>query len=100
MKVIENPRAVQKQAFDHSRMGYPVLISMAVTRGSETMASITLDGYCTWMVTVIDESIRFAVIDASFDGLSCLFRGVVDISRNSHWGRGAAVSERIRPSTP
>ena len=87
LKGVERIREVQRQAVEESRLGIPLLFGMDVIHGYETIFPIPLGLSCTWDMKAIEESARIAAVEASADGISWTFSPMVDVSRDTRWGR-------------
>ncbi len=84
---VENINAIQKVAFEDSRLGIPLLIGCDVIHGYRTIFPIPLAESCTWDIALIEESARIAAEEATANGIHWTFAPMVDICRDPRWGR-------------
>lgn len=89
VKGVEKIRDVQRVAVEQSRLKIPLLFGMDVIHGYETVFPIPLALSCSWNMEAIKESARIAAQEASADGICWTFSPMVDICRDSRWGRMA-----------
>ena len=83
----ENVREVQRIAVEESRLGIPLLFGFDVIHGYKTQSPIPLAESASWDIKAIERSARLAAREASAAGLNWTFAPMVDISRDSRWGR-------------
>lgn len=78
---------VQRIAVEESRLKIPLIFSMDVIHGYETVFPIPLGLSCSWDMKLIEQSARIAAIEASADGINWTFSPMVDICKDARWGR-------------
>ena len=83
----ENVREFQRVAVEESRLGIPLLFGFDVIHGYKTQSPIPLAESASWDIKAIERSARLAAKEASAAGLNWTFAPMVDISRDSRWGR-------------
>ncbi len=83
----ENVKEVQRIAVEESRLGIPLLFGFDVIHGYKTQSPIPLAESASWDIKAIERSARLAALEASAAGLNWTFAPMVDISRDSRWGR-------------
>ena len=83
----ENVKEVQRIAVEESRLGIPLLFGFDVIHGYKTQSPIPLAESASWDIDAIKRSARLAAKEASAAGLNWTFAPMVDISRDSRWGR-------------
>ena len=83
----ENVKEVQRIAVEESRLGIPLLFGFDVIHGYKTQSPIPLAESASWDIKAIERSARLAAKEASAAGLNWTFAPMVDISRDSRWGR-------------
>ena len=83
----ENVKEVQRIAVEESRLGIPLLFGFDVIHGYKTQSPIPLAESASWDIDAIKRSARLAALEASAAGLNWTFAPMVDISRDSRWGR-------------
>ena len=83
----ENVKEVQRIAVEESRLGIPLLFGFDVIHGYKTQSPIPLAESASWDIKAIERSARLAALEASSAGLNWTFAPMVDISRDSRWGR-------------
>lgn len=80
-------RAFQTMAVENSRLGIPMMFAYDVIHGQKTMFPIPLAEAASWDLELIEKSARIAAIEASAQGLNWTFAPMIDITRDSRWGR-------------
>ena len=83
----ENVKEAQRIAVEESRLGIPLLFGFDVIHGYKTQSPIPLAESASWDIKAIERSARLAALEASAAGLNWTFAPMVDISRDSRWGR-------------
>ncbi len=78
---------LQKIAVEESPNGIPLLFSRDVIHGFKTIFPIPLGLAASWDVEVAESSSRVAAIEASSYGVRWTFAPMLDIARDSRWGR-------------
>ena len=78
---------LQKIAIDESPHGIPLLFSRDVIHGFKTIFPIPLGMAASWDTRVTESSSRVAAIEASSYGIRWTFAPMLDIARDSRWGR-------------
>lgn len=79
----------QKEAVENSRLGIPLIFGHDVVHGFRTIFPISLAQSCTWSPELHQESSRIAAREASTYGIDWTFAPMVEVSRDSRWGRVA-----------
>ena len=87
IKSVSKIKDVQKIAVEETRLKIPLLFGMDVIHGYETAFPIPLGLSCTWDMSLIEQSARFAATEASADGINWTFSPMVDVSKDPRWGR-------------
>lgn len=85
----EKINRLQKVAMEESRLGIPLLIGLDVVHGMNTIFPIPLAEACSWDVDVYKESARISAKEARTHGINWTFAPMVDVGRDSRWGRVA-----------
>lgn len=80
-------RAVQEAAVTNSRLGIPLIFGYDTIHGYQTMFPVPLAETASWDLEAIELSARIAATEAAAAGLHWTFAPMVDISRDSRWGR-------------
>lgn len=78
---------LQRIAVEESRAGIPILFSRDVIHGFKTMLPIPLGQAAGWDAAVIEAGARMAAEEATEAGIRWAFAPMVDVSRDSRWGR-------------
>lgn len=86
VKGAEKTRAMQKAAMQ-SRLRIPLLFGLDVIHGYKTTFPIPLAEAASWDLGAMEESARIAAVEASASGVHWTFAPMVDIARDSRWGR-------------
>lgn len=84
--------AVQKAAVEQSRLGIPLLVSRDVIHGFRTIFPIPLGMAATFNPQIVEKGARVAAIEATASGVRWTFSPMLDIARDSRWGRVAEGS--------
>ncbi|MCB8994649.1 MAG: glycoside hydrolase family 3 C-terminal domain-containing protein [Bacteroidales bacterium] len=86
---VDYNRMLQKMAVEETRLGIPMLFGYDVIHGYKTIFPIPLAEACSWDIPLIQESARLSAREAAASGINWVFAPMVDISRDSRWGRVA-----------
>lgn len=78
---------LQRIAVEESRLGIPLLFAKDVIHGYRTIFPIPIAESCTWDMNLAEKSAYAAAKEASASGLHWTFSPMVDIARDSRWGR-------------
>lgn len=70
-----------------SRLKIPLLFAQDVIHGYKTTFPIPLGEAASWDLEAIQKSARISAIEASASGIHWTFAPMVDIARDSRWGR-------------
>lgn len=84
--------AVQKAAVEESRLGIPVLVARDVIHGFRTIFPIPLGQAATFNPVLVEQGARVAAVEATASGVRWTFSPMLDIARDSRWGRVAEGS--------
>ena len=84
--------AVQRIAVEESRLGIPILVSRDVIHGFRTIFPIPLGMAATFDPAIVEQGARVAAIEATASGVRWTFSPMLDIARDSRWGRVAEGS--------
>jgi len=84
--------AIQKVAVEHSRLGIPVLVGRDVIHGFHTIFPIPLGLASTFDPELVEKGARIAAEEATANGVRWTFSPMLDIARDSRWGRVAEGS--------
>lgn len=79
--------ALQREAVENSRLGIPLIIARDVIHGFKTIFPIPLGQAATWNEDLVRQGARIAADEASSVGVRWTFSPMVDIARDSRWGR-------------
>lgn len=89
---VEYITGLQRIAVEESRLGIPLLFGLDVIHGYKTIFPIPLAEACSWDLELIEKSARLSALEATASGVSWNFNPMVDITRDSRWGRIAEGS--------
>lgn len=78
---------VQEVAVNQSRLGIPLFIGVDVIRGYRTMFPTPLALSCSWDMECVRTMARTAKREAYTGGVNWTFGPMLDIARDSRWGR-------------
>ncbi len=83
----EATRSAQKLAVEGSRLGIPLIFGYDVIHGYQTMFPVPLGETASWDLEAIETAARIAATEAAAAGLHWTFAPMVDVARDSRWGR-------------
>lgn len=79
--------ALQRTAVENTRLGIPLLVGMDIIHGYETVFPIPLALSCSWNPDAVERMARISAVEASASGINWTYSPMVDICRDSRWGR-------------
>ncbi len=82
-------RKLQTIAVEESPNGIPLIFSMDVIHGHQTIFPIPLGLACTWDPQMISRTARVAATEAAAAGITLAWAPMLDVSRDARWGRCA-----------
>jgi beta-glucosidase len=77
----------QHLAVEKTRLHIPLLFGLDVIHGYRTIFPVPLGLASTWDPEVVEKAARIAAVEASAAGVRWTFSPMVDIARDSRWGR-------------
>jgi beta-glucosidase len=86
VKGVADTRTIQAEALK-SRLKIPLLFSLDVIHGYQTVFPIPLGEAASWDLAAIRESAHVAAREAAASGIHWTFAPMVDIGRDPRWGR-------------
>jgi len=84
---VEATLAVQKLVVENSRLGIPLIFGYDVIHGYQTIFPVPLAEAASWDLEAMELSARIAATEAAAAGQHWTFGPMVDIARDSRWGR-------------
>jgi len=78
---------LQKMAIEESPNGIPLIFGRDVIHGFKTIFPIPLGLAATWNAQIVEKSSEIAAFEASAAGIRWTFAPMLDIARDSRWGR-------------
>lgn len=78
---------LQKIAVEESRLGIPIIFSRDVIHGFKTMLPIPLGQAASFNPDLVMQGARMAALEATEHGIRWGFSPMIDVSRDSRWGR-------------
>lgn len=85
----EAARKYQEIAVKESRLGIPLVFGRDVIHGYRTVMPIPLGMAASFNPGLVEEAAGIAAEEAAFEGIHWTFAPMVDVSRDSRWGRVA-----------
>src|SRR6201987_4380998 len=79
--------ALQRIAVENSRLKIPLIFGLDVIHGFRTTFPIPLGLAATWEPELVEKAARVAAQESSAAGVRWSFSPMVDIARDSRWGR-------------
>ncbi|MBC6700187.1 beta-glucosidase BglX [Hymenobacter sp. BT190] len=86
VKGVQDTRTIQAEALK-SRLKIPLLFSLDVIHGYQTVFPIPLGEAASWDLAAIRESAHVAAREAAASGIHWTFAPMVDVGRDPRWGR-------------
>ncbi len=80
-------KSLQEIAVRETRLGIPLLFGYDVIHGHKTIFPVPLAEACSWDLELMEQTARFAALEATASGLNWTFGPMADISRDPRWGR-------------
>lgn len=87
IKDVETTNHLQKIAVEESRLGIPLIMGLDVIHGHKTIFPTPLAQACSFDDETFVESTAIAAKEAAEDGIHWTYAPMVDIARDSRWGR-------------
>lgn len=87
LRGVDRIQEAQKAAVEGSRLGIPLLFSLDVLHGYETIFPIPLGEAAAFDPGLWEETARAAAIEASANGIALTFAPMLDVARDPRWGR-------------
>ncbi len=87
LKGADRIHEAQKAAVEGSRLGIPLLVSLDVLHGYETIFPIPLGEAAAFDPGLWEATARAAAIEASANGIALTFAPMLDVARDPRWGR-------------
>ena len=78
---------LQRVAVEESRLSIPLLMGRDVIHGFRTIFPIPLGQAAAWNPELVREAARIAALEARSQGIHWTFAPMIDISRDTRWGR-------------
>lgn len=78
---------LQHVAVEESRLGIPIIIARDVIHGFKTIFPIPLGQASTWNEDIVEAGAHWAAYEATSVGVRWTFSPMIDVSRDSRWGR-------------
>lgn len=78
---------LQRIAIEESPAGIPILFARDVVHGFKTMMPIPLGMAASFDESIVEDGARVAAIEATGAGIKWAFSPMIDVSRDSRWGR-------------
>lgn len=80
-------RELQDIAINNTRLKIPLLFGYDVIHGHRTIFPISLGEAASWDMEAIEKSARVSAQEATAEGIHWTFSPMVDVARDSRWGR-------------
>jgi beta-glucosidase len=89
---VDYTRDIQRIAVEETRLGIPLLFGYDVIHGHRTIFPMPIGETATWDLEMIEQSARYAALEATAEGLHWTFSPMIDVTRDPRWGRIAESS--------
>ncbi len=86
---LQSANSYQHEAVEKTRLHIPLLFGLDVIHGYRTVFPVPLGLAATWDPQTVEAASRLAAREASANGVRWTFSPMVDIARDSRWGRMA-----------
>ena len=83
----EDYNMIQHKAVEESRLGIPILCGFDAIHGYKTIFPIPLAQSCSWNPDMVARSCAVAAEECRLSGVHWTFSPVLDVARDSRWGR-------------
>ncbi len=80
---------IQRKAMEESRLGIPIICGFDAIHGYKTIFPIPLAQACAWDTELVKASCAVAARECWLSGVDWTFSPMVDVARDSRWGRVA-----------
>ncbi len=87
LRGLDRIQETQRAAVEGSRLGIPLLFTLDVLHGYETIFPIPLGEAAAFDPGLWEETARAAAIEASANGIALTFAPMLDVARDPRWGR-------------
>lgn len=84
---VERANELQKVAVEETRLGIPLLLGYDVIHGFKTVFPTPWSEACSWEPELAKRTASLSTKEAAYNGVNLIFAPMVDISRDSRWGR-------------
>ncbi|MBQ7715606.1 MAG: glycoside hydrolase family 3 C-terminal domain-containing protein [Clostridia bacterium] len=84
---VKTANEMQKIAVEETRLGIPLLIGHDVVHGDRTLFPAPLAGSASFDLGLIENAEKIAASEAYREGINWIYSPMVDIARDSRWGR-------------
>ena len=84
---VEKTNELQKVAVTETRLGIPLLLGFDVIHGFKTIFPTPWSESFSWEPELARRTSEASSMEAAYSGINLIFAPMVDISRDSRWGR-------------
>jgi len=84
---VKTANEMQRIAVEETRLGIPLLIGHDVVHGDRTLFPTPLAGSASFDLERIENAERVAAREAYCEGINWIYSPMIDIARDSRWGR-------------
>lgn len=84
---VNKANELQKVAVEETRLGIPLLLGYDVIHGFKTVFPTPWSEACSWEPDLAEKTASASTKEAAYNGVNLIFAPMVDISRDSRWGR-------------
>ena len=84
---VEKTNELQRVAVTETRLGIPLLLGFDVIHGFKTIFPTPWSEAFSWEPELAERTAEAASKEAAYSGINLMFAPMVDISRDSRWGR-------------
>ncbi len=84
---VNKTNELQKVAVEETRLGIPLLLGYDVIHGFKTVFPTPWSEACSWEPELAKRTSSLSTKEAAYNGVNLIFAPMVDISRDSRWGR-------------
>lgn len=84
---VEKANELQRVAVEETRLGIPLLLGYDVIHGFKTVFPTPWSEACSWDPELARKTASASAREAAYNGVNLIFAPMVDVSRDSRWGR-------------
>jgi len=84
---VEKANEMQRVAVEETRLGIPLLLGFDVIHGFRTVFPVPWAETCSWEPELAYKTASASTLEAVANGVSWIYAPMIDVARDSRWGR-------------